>query len=105
VNPWLNNPAPVQPRSPAAAKQFECAPLARVELTFFTQSAHRIELWRDPASARQMIKVSCFVQRRIGILRFLGKRQASIAPTYDFFVKLIDELTDDKAPLVLCHRN
>jgi hypothetical protein len=52
-----------------------------------------------------MIKVSCFVQRRIGILRFLGKHQASIAPTYDFFVKLIDELTDDKAPLVLCHRN
>jgi hypothetical protein len=59
---------------PCRGKQLECAPLARVELAFFMQSAHRIALRRDPASIRQMIRVSCNVQGRIGILRSLGKR-------------------------------
>jgi hypothetical protein len=84
---------------PCGGKQFERAPLARAELAFFMQSAHRIALRRDPASARQMIRVSCFVQGWVGILRFLGKRPAS---TYDFFVKLVDKSTDNDAPLVLC---
>jgi hypothetical protein len=36
---------------PCRGKQFERATLAHVELTFFMQSAHRIALRRDPASA------------------------------------------------------
>jgi len=52
-----------------------------------------------------MIRVSCIVQGRTVILRSLGKRPASIAPTHDFFVKFVDKPTDNKAPLVLCHRD
>ena len=90
---------------PCCGKQFERATLARVELTSFVQSTHRISLRRDPASKRRMIRVSCIVQGRTVILRSLGKRPASIAPTHDFFVKFVDKPTDNYVPLVLCHRD
>jgi hypothetical protein len=90
---------------PCRGKQFERAPLARVELTFFMQSAHRIASPKRPAPTGRMIPFSWVVQGRSVILCSLGKRPASIAPMYDFFVKRVDKPTDNNVPLVLCHRD
>jgi hypothetical protein len=84
-------------------KQFECTSLARVELTSSMQSTHRIALRRDPASTRRMIPFSRVVQGRTVILRSLGKLPPR-APRR-MISSSVDKPTDNKAPLVLCHRD
>jgi hypothetical protein len=64
---------------PRVGEQFERTSLACVELTFFTQSTHRIALRRDPrVAAMDLSGAPRIVQDGSGFLHCLGKRPPAL---------------------------